>query len=256
MPTRALRMLEDATPLRALAPGLLPLPAEPGHPASATPALMPRRSAVWSAGTTWPSSSTTRSARVSVSYWMNRLQNLPCRRTCLSRSTRLREPDPRLVHAEIDYAHPVFDRRRSPRKARIGEIQGHGGCLVCRRMARPRLPRGWPALGGRCRPRPRRRAALGAAEPRCRAPWACSKGRRRSRHDAELHRHPASIRAGSCTIGCGRCGTDSPIGSFRCFWTSTSSGAVDRQLRLLSIERANLLSFRAARSRRPRRLAA
>ncbi len=90
-------------------------------------ALMPRRKGVWSSWNYLAERSTAASARVSVSYWMNALQNLPCREDVFVSLNPLREPDPRLVHAEIDYAHPVFDRAAVAAQARMGEIQGQGG---------------------------------------------------------------------------------------------------------------------------------
>ena len=58
---------------------------------------------------------------------MNSLQSLPCTEDVFVSLNPLRDPDPRLVHAEIDYAHPVFDRAAVAAQARMGEIQGAGG---------------------------------------------------------------------------------------------------------------------------------
>ncbi len=90
-------------------------------------ALMPRRRAVWSSWNYLAQRPSVQSAGVSVTYWMNSLQNLTCRDQVFVSLNPLREPDPRLVHAEIDYAHPVFDRAAVAAQARFGEIQGAGG---------------------------------------------------------------------------------------------------------------------------------
>jgi predicted NAD/FAD-binding protein len=91
------------------------------------PSLMPRRRAVWSSWNYLAQRATAQAARVSVSYWMNSLQSLPCAENVFVSLNPLREPDPRLVHAEIDYAHPVFDRAAVAAQRRMGEIQGAGG---------------------------------------------------------------------------------------------------------------------------------
>jgi predicted NAD/FAD-binding protein len=90
-------------------------------------ALMPRRRGVWSSWNYLSQRSGAPAARVSVSYWMNSLQNLPCAENVFVSLNPLRDPDPRLVHAEIDYAHPVFDSAAVAAQARMGEIQGAGG---------------------------------------------------------------------------------------------------------------------------------
>jgi predicted NAD/FAD-binding protein len=90
-------------------------------------ALMPRRRAVWSSWNYLAQRSTTPGAGVSVTYWMNSLQNLTCRDDVFVSLNPLREPDPRLVHAEIAYAHPVFDRAAVSAQGRMGEIQGKDG---------------------------------------------------------------------------------------------------------------------------------
>lgn len=90
-------------------------------------ALMPRRHAVWSSWNYLAGRSADPGRRVSVTYWMNRLQNLPTATDVFVSLNPLREPDPSLVHAELAYAHPVFDQGAVAAQRRVAEIQGHGG---------------------------------------------------------------------------------------------------------------------------------
>jgi predicted NAD/FAD-binding protein len=122
----SLRLLVDATVReRAL---LSWFPCQPnGAVLHGDRALMPRRRTIWSSWNYLAQRSTAQSARVSVTYWMNLLQNLTCRDDVFVSLNPLREPDPRLVHAELDYAHPVFDRAAVTAQGRMSEIQGTDG---------------------------------------------------------------------------------------------------------------------------------
>ena len=66
------------------------------------------------------------SARVaSVTYWMNRLQNLDPRIPLLVSLNPGREPNPALVHGRFEYAHPQFDLSAVTAQREIAAIQGH-----------------------------------------------------------------------------------------------------------------------------------
>ncbi len=92
------------------------------------PSLMPRRRKVWSS---WnflsggPEVDRTRPAP--VTYWMNRLQGLASPAPLFVSLNPGREPDPALVHASFDYAHPVLDAAAFAGQRAIGAIQGRGG---------------------------------------------------------------------------------------------------------------------------------
>jgi predicted NAD/FAD-binding protein len=92
------------------------------------PALMPRRRKVWSS---WnflsggPEEDFHRPAP--VTYWMNRLQGIDARFPLFVSLNPGREPDPRLVHAEFDYAHPVLDGAAFAAQRAMPAIQGRGG---------------------------------------------------------------------------------------------------------------------------------
>ncbi|MGZ8628562.1 MAG: NAD(P)/FAD-dependent oxidoreductase [Actinomycetota bacterium] len=87
-------------------------------------ALMPRRRGVWSSwnyladGRGEPD----RSGPVSLTYWMNRLQNLRTRRPVFVTLNPIREP--RGESRSFTYAHPQFDRAALDAQRSIPSIQG------------------------------------------------------------------------------------------------------------------------------------
>ena len=91
------------------------------------PALMPRRRSVWSSWNYLSRSTAEHAAAVSVTYWMNSLQNLATSQDVFVSLNPLHEPRADLVDAEFDYAHPMFDAMAVAAQARIAEIQGQGG---------------------------------------------------------------------------------------------------------------------------------
>lgn len=87
------------------------------------PAFMPTRRRAWSS---WNYLSEERSSdgseRVSLSYWMNRLQNLRTDRPVIVTLNPAREP--RWVERVETYHHPRFDAAASAAHARMGSLQG------------------------------------------------------------------------------------------------------------------------------------
>lgn len=85
--------------------------------------LMPRRRRVWSA---WNYLAPERDGerQVSVSYWMNRLQNLSCPEPVVVSLNPVRPPDPARVLARRSYRHPCYDAASLAAQARLPEIQG------------------------------------------------------------------------------------------------------------------------------------
>ena len=88
------------------------------------PALMPRRRGAWSSwnyladGRGEPD----RSKPVSLTYWMNRLQNLRTRRPVFVTLNPIREPRGQVQR--FSYAHPQFDRAAIDAQLRLPSIQG------------------------------------------------------------------------------------------------------------------------------------
>lgn len=94
------------------------------------PALMPRRRAVWSSWNYMAETHHGLDAQASVTYWMNRLQNIDGPDIFVSLNP-LREPEPELVHAEFAYDHPIFDAAAVAAQARLPEIQGARRTWFC-----------------------------------------------------------------------------------------------------------------------------
>lgn len=84
------------------------------------PGLMPRRKRVWSA---WNAMSAD-AGEASVTYWMNRLQNLDQNFPLFVSLNPPRPPQSGLVHGRFSYSHPVFDRRAVAAQAGVAQIQG------------------------------------------------------------------------------------------------------------------------------------
>jgi hypothetical protein len=87
------------------------------------PRLMPARRAVWSSWNYLGDGAHADDAKVSVSYWMNSLQNLTGSDLFVSLNP-LQEPEARCTVAEFSYDHPVFDTAALDAQARLPEIQG------------------------------------------------------------------------------------------------------------------------------------
>ncbi|MBI1220894.1 MAG: FAD-dependent oxidoreductase [Rhodobacteraceae bacterium] len=70
---------------------------------------MPRRRACWSAWV-YQTERAGQQDAVGVTYWMNRLQNIPEADPLFVTLNPQRPVDPRLIYDDVTFAHPVFDR--------------------------------------------------------------------------------------------------------------------------------------------------
>ncbi len=68
---------------------------------------------------------------VCLHYLINKLQPVPFRRPVIVSLNPLREPDPRTVLHEIDYAHPVFDAAAVAAQREVGSMQGRRHSYFC-----------------------------------------------------------------------------------------------------------------------------
>ena len=93
--------------------------------------LMPRRRKAWASWNYLAGDVVDGSARVSVTYWMNRLQALSSRRDYFVSLNPLTEPAPGSVILDTVYAHPVFDHAAMQAQARLHEIQGRDRLWFC-----------------------------------------------------------------------------------------------------------------------------
>lgn len=87
--------------------------------------FMPRRRKVWSSWNTnvGPNAET---KGASLTYWMNRLQNIDRDMPLFVSLNPDREPDPELVFSEHSYAHPYFDSAALDAQGRFDGVQGRG----------------------------------------------------------------------------------------------------------------------------------
>ncbi|WP_134682157.1 NAD(P)/FAD-dependent oxidoreductase [Paracoccus ravus] len=87
----------------------------------ADPTVMPLRRRCWSS---WVSRGDAGHSGVGVSYWMNRLQNIPEEDPLFVTLNPHPRIDPRLVYDETSFRHPVFDLAAVEAQARIAAMQG------------------------------------------------------------------------------------------------------------------------------------
>jgi predicted NAD/FAD-binding protein len=69
--------------------------------------------------------------RAAATYWMNRLQNLPCERNIFVTINPLTPVRDDLVAAEFNYTHPMFDVAAEAAQREIWSLQGRGGVWFC-----------------------------------------------------------------------------------------------------------------------------
>lgn len=93
--------------------------------------LMPHHRGVWASWNYLADDAAASAARVSISYWMNRLQNIPGPRQYFVSLNPLKEPDAATVAADIVYQHPVFDGAAVRAQQGLNAIQGRGGLWYC-----------------------------------------------------------------------------------------------------------------------------
>lgn len=123
---QALAMLDAPAP--RLATLLERFPYQPNRAVlHSDPRLMPRRRAAWSSWNYLADQRTEETSRVSVTYWMNRLQSLPMSQPLFVTLNPLDEPDPASVHAEMVYDHPLFGSDTPRAQAELQALQGMAG---------------------------------------------------------------------------------------------------------------------------------
>ena len=94
-------------------------------------ALMPRRRAAWASWNYMAEPSDAPTRRVSLTYWMNRLQNIDPSLPLFLSLNPLREPDPAEVLADLTYRHPLFDGDALDAQEMLPTIQGQDRVWFC-----------------------------------------------------------------------------------------------------------------------------
>jgi len=93
--------------------------------------LLPRARGAWAAWNYRAGLPRPDGQPVSVSYLINRLQPLPCKRPVIVSLNPLRDPVPHSVSGVFRYSHPVFDFPAVKAQKRLGEIQGRDRTWFC-----------------------------------------------------------------------------------------------------------------------------
>jgi len=95
------------------------------------PALMPRRRGAWSAWNYIGRGDQAGDQHLCVTYWMNRLQDLPRETPLFVTLNPVIEPDPaKIIRTEI-YQHPRFDAAAMRAQNELWSLQGEGGLWWC-----------------------------------------------------------------------------------------------------------------------------
>ncbi len=90
--------------------------------------LMPQRQKVWSAWNYIGATQQNGQRPVCVSYWLNRLQQLPFKTPVMVTLNPIAPPDRLKIHGQFDYEHPVFDQAAIAAQQQLSSIQGNNRC--------------------------------------------------------------------------------------------------------------------------------
>ncbi len=93
--------------------------------------LMPRRRSAWSSWNYLADDRNDGDRLVSLTYWMNLLQNLKTPRPLLISLNSIREPAPELVLGRITYRHPLMNPDTMRAQGELPGIQGHQNTWHC-----------------------------------------------------------------------------------------------------------------------------
>ena len=96
-------------------------------------AVMPKAKKAWASWVYSHNSSTKNLAKnnLSVSYWMNNLQNIDHSYPLFVTLNPNIEIDAKNIFAKFEYEHPIFDAKAVKAQARIDEIQGQDDIYFC-----------------------------------------------------------------------------------------------------------------------------
>jgi len=95
------------------------------------PALMPRRRGAWASWNYLTPRCEGNSDGLSVTYWMNRLQPIGSSKQIFVTLNPYREPVPGTILKEVEYSHPIFDRRSEQAQKDLWSLQGRRNTWFC-----------------------------------------------------------------------------------------------------------------------------
>lgn len=122
-PDQSLAMIDTPTPEETAILGAFAY--QPNHAAlHSDPSFMPQRKAAWASWNYCAQAVDARTPHITLTYWMNLLQNIPHALPVFVTLNPSRPPDPALTHGVYHYEHPVFDERAIAAQKNIPSIQG------------------------------------------------------------------------------------------------------------------------------------
>jgi len=95
------------------------------------PTLMPKRKNAWAAWNYLGAKNSEDNRDVSVTYFMNRLQNIDDSTPLFVTLNPLQKPSPELTFGRYQYSHPLFNSAAIAAQARLPEIQGANRLWYC-----------------------------------------------------------------------------------------------------------------------------
>ena len=95
------------------------------------PYFMPKRRKAWASWIYLSQKGEGKRQQVSLSYWMNNLQNFQTENPVFVTLNPDRRPDPARNYDEHVFSHPVFDAGAVKAQSRMSEIQGRHNCWYC-----------------------------------------------------------------------------------------------------------------------------
>jgi predicted NAD/FAD-binding protein len=90
---------------------------------------MPKRRGAWSSWNYLDGASS--EDRVSVTYWMNRLQRIPSQTQLFVTLNPKRPPRPDTILHRQNFEHPVFDPQAMAAQSQLWSLQGHRRTWFC-----------------------------------------------------------------------------------------------------------------------------
>jgi predicted NAD/FAD-binding protein len=95
------------------------------------PSLMPKRKRTWASWNYIGEAGRDGAQSLCVTYWMNRLQNIPMTDPLFVTLNPIREIAPENILRLIHYMHPIFDRAALEAQRNLWRIQGKNGIWFC-----------------------------------------------------------------------------------------------------------------------------
>ncbi len=93
--------------------------------------FMPKEKKCWASWVYLSETQEDKSTSVSLSYWMNNLQNIPSDYPILVTLNPDKRPEESMIFDEHDFSHPIFDKNAIKAQEKIDTIQGQDGLWFC-----------------------------------------------------------------------------------------------------------------------------